>query len=231
MFWFDPMYFIIMLPAIVLVGWAQLKVQSTFKRFSTYGSVYRLTGASVAREILNRYGLSNVKVEPVAGELTDHYDPRSKTLRLSEAVYSSNSLAALGVAAHEAGHALQHAQGYAPLALRSAVVPVAGFGSQLGPMLVILGVVFSASGFGGMLINLGILTFTAAVLFSLITLPVEFNASKRALAILTQDGLIAGEEYQPVKQVLQAAALTYVAAAVYAIMQLIYLLMLSDRRR
>lgn len=231
MFWFDPRYFIIMLPAIALVGWAQFKVQSTFKRFSHFASSYNLTGARVAREILNHNGLSDVTIEPVAGELTDHYDPRSKTLRLSEAVYNSNSLAALGVAAHETGHALQHAQRYAPLALRSAFVPVAGFGSQLGPMLVILGVVFSASGLGGMLINLGILTFTAAVLFTLVTLPVEFNASSRALSILSSSGFITTEEYQPVKQVLQAAALTYVAAAVYAIMQLIYLLMLSDRRR
>jgi len=231
MFWFDPTYLIIMLPALILVGWAQIKVQTTFKRFANQASVYNLTGSMVAREILKRHGLNDVTVEPVAGELTDHYDPRSKTLRLSEAVYQSNSVAALGVAAHETGHALQHAQGYAPLVLRSAFVPLAGFGSQLGPMLVILGVIFSAGGFGGLLINLGILTFTAAVLFTLVTLPVEFNASSRALNILSSTGLISAEEYQPVKKVLQAAALTYVAAAVYAIMQLIYLLMLSDRRR
>jgi hypothetical protein len=236
MFYFDPLYFLLVGPAIILAMWAQIKVSSTFGRYSKVAASSGLSGAEVAREILDRNGLSEVKIESVQGKLTDHYDPRTKVLRLSQGVYNGRSLAALGVAAHEAGHAIQHATNYAPLALRSSLVPAAMFGSNLGPILIILGLFLLAgasafSTLGGFLIQLGIIAFAAAVLFQLITLPVEYNASKRALNLLTSSGFITRAEYGSTQAVLNAAALTYLAAALAAIMQLIYFILLSQRRQ
>jgi hypothetical protein len=235
MFYFDPLYFILVGPAIILAMWAQIKVSSTFSRYSKVAASSGLCGAEVAREILDRNGLSEVKIESVQGKLTDHYDPRTKVLRLSREVYSGRSLAALGVAAHEAGHAIQHATNYAPLALRSNLVPAAMFGSNLGPILIIVGFFLlvgagAFSALGNLLIQLGIIAFAAAVLFQLITLPVEYNASKRALNLLSSSGFITQAEYGSTQAVLNAAALTYLAAALAAIMQLIYFILLSQRR-
>ncbi|MHB0975651.1 MAG: zinc metallopeptidase [Candidatus Aquicultorales bacterium] len=229
---FDPLYLLLMAPAFAVSIYASIKVKTTFSKFSKYGVSSGMTGAQAARRILDMFGASEVKVEAVSGNLSDHYDPRGRVLRLSEGVHDSNTLAAVGVAAHEAGHALQHAKGYAPLAMRSALVPVASFGSNLGPMLVIFGFILGGLGsFSYLMIQAGILLFTAAVVFTLITLPVEFNASKRAMGLLTTSGIITNQEYPAVRKVLNAAAMTYVAAALAAILQLVYYLMLADRRR
>lgn len=232
MFWFDPSWWIFIGPAMLLSIYASIKVRTAYSRYSRVRASSGMSGAQAARRILDMFGASDVRIEPVGGNLTDHYDPRSKTLRLSGGVYSDDSLAAVGVAAHEAGHALQHAQGYAPLALRSALVPAASLGSNLGIYLVIFGLILR--GLGGLsvlMMQVGIVLFAAAVAFTLITLPVELNASKRAMQLLTTSGVITSAEYQPVRKVLNAAALTYVAAAITAVMQLIYLISLSERRR
>ncbi|MCL5292794.1 MAG: zinc metallopeptidase [Actinobacteria bacterium] len=232
MFYFDPLYWVLLIPAILLSLYASLKVKTTFSKYSRVSTSSGMSGAQAARRILDMFGASEVRIEAISGRLSDNYDPRSKTLNLSEDVYGDSSLAAVGVAAHEAGHALQHAKGYAPLALRSGLVPIASIGSNLAPMLIILG--FFMRGLGGLsslMIQAGIVLFSAAVAFTLITLPVEFNASNRAMSLLTTSGVITSEEYKPVRKVLNAAAMTYVAAALAAIMQLIYYIMLSDRRR
>lgn len=222
-----PFYFdstmILLLPAIAFALYAQFKVKSTFTKYSDVRSISNLTGAQVARGILDKYGLFEVRVEATPGELTDHYDPRDKTLRLSSPVYSSTSLAAIGVAAHEAGHAVQHAKNYGPLAIRSAIVPVAQLGSWAAWPLLFMGFIFGAFS----LVKLGILIFSGVVLFQLVTLPVEFNASKRALAVLTDAGYLYGNEINGAKKVLDAAALTYVAAALMGILQLLRLLLMS----
>jgi Zn-dependent membrane protease YugP len=215
---FDPMYFVFLLPGIALMLYAQYKVKSTFGKYSKVRNQRGMTGAQVAAEILRANGLYDVTIEHVRGELTDHYDPRTKTLRLSDVVYASPTVAALGVAAHETGHALQHAQAYAPLKLRSAIVPVASFGSGIAPFAIILGVMLNIVG----LAYLGIAAFAAATLFALITLPVEFNASSRALAQLTTLGIIDRTEYDMDRQVLNAAALTYIAGFVASVLQLLY---------
>ncbi len=222
---FYPETLMLLLPALLLAIYASYKVKSTYAKYLQVPTQRRVTAAQVAEEILARAGVSGVKLEGTPRPLGDHYDPRSKTLRLSAP--NSVSVAAVGVAAHEAGHAIQHAQGYAPLALRSAVVPVASFGSQLAFPLFFLGLIFRAD----MLLNVGIILFAAAVLFTLITLPVEFNASRRAVAALGQSGLVTREELGVVKEVLTAAALTYVAAAAMAIMQLLSMLLIANRRR
>lgn len=232
MFWFDPSWWIFIGPAMLLSIYASIKVHSTYSKYARVPASSGMSGAQAARRILDMFGASDVRIEPVGGNLTDHYDPRSKTLRLSEGVYSDDSLAAVGVAAHEAGHALQHAQGYAPLALRSALVPAASIGSNLGIYLVIFGLILRGLGsLSVLMMQAGIVLFAAAVAFTLVTLPVELNASKRAMQLLTTSGVITGAEYQPVRKVLNAAALTYVAAAITAVMQLIYLISLSERRR
>lgn len=226
MFWlFYPETLLLLLPALILAIYASYKVRSTYAKYLQVPTQRRVTAARVAEEILARAGVHGVKLEGTTRPLGDHYDPRSKTLRLSAP--NSVSVAAVGVAAHEAGHALQHAQGYAPLALRSAVVPVASFGSQLAFPLFFIGLIFRAD----TLLNVGIILFAAAVLFTLITLPVEFNASRRAVAALGQSGLVTREELGAVKEVLTAAALTYVAAAAMAIMQLLSMLLIANRRR
>lgn len=217
--------FIILIPALILAAYAQIKVQSTFRRYSEVPSGTGYTGAQVAVELLRRKGITDVKVEPVQGMLSDHYDPRTKVLRLSADVYGSNSLAAIGVAAHEAGHAVQHREGYAPLALRSAIVPAATIGTNAAWILFVIGLVTSSP----RLIDLGIILFLGYIAFALITLPVEFNASSKAVALLQGEGLVLPQEAQGVRAVLNAAALTYVAAAAVAITQLLRMVLLRGR--
>jgi hypothetical protein len=217
--------FLILIPAIALALYAQFKVQSTFRRYSEIPSGTGYTGAQVAAELLRRRGITDVKVEPVQGMLGDHYDPRTKVLRLSPDVYGSNSLAAIGVAAHEAGHAVQHREGYTALALRSAIVPVATIGTSAAWILFIIGWITSSPN----LVNIGILLFLGYIAFAVITLPVEFNASNRAVALLQGEGLVLPQEAQGVRAVLNAAALTYVAAAAMAISQLLRMLVLRGR--
>ncbi|SHH77820.1 hypothetical protein SAMN02745135_02081 [Caloranaerobacter azorensis DSM 13643] len=220
----DPT-FILVLPAIIFAMYAQTKVQTTFNKYLRVGNISGYTGAQVARMILDRNGLYDVRIELIGGSLTDHYDPRSKVLRLSREVYSGTSVASIGVAAHEVGHAIQHANDYFPLILRNSIAPVASFGARFVWILIFAGFILQAYS----LIQLGILLYLAVVVFQVITLPVEFNASHRALAQL-QNGIITYEEVSPVKKVLRAAALTYVAATLVAIGQLLRLIILSNRR-
>lgn len=217
---------ILLVPALLLSVYAQFKVSSTFARYSKVPSGRGMSGAQAARKLLDASGLGHVSIEPSQGRLSDHYDPRSKVLRLSPDVGNSDSLAALGVAAHEAGHALQDATGYAPMRVRHSLVPVANLGSSLGIILFFVGFAFLQS---PLLVNLGILMFSAAVLFTLVTLPVEFNASRRALAMLTDQGILVSTEINGARKVLNAAALTYVAAALMAILQLVRLVVISRR--
>lgn len=215
---------VILIPAIILSLYAQLKISSTFNRYSQVRSAAGYSGGQTARRLLDQNGLYDVQVQPIPGKLTDHYDPRSKVVRLSEEVYYGSSLAALGVAAHETGHAVQHDHAYAPLAIRSAIVPAANFGSGIAPWLIIIGL-FLGQG-GGLLLDIGILAFTAVVIFQLVTLPVEFNASSRALAFLG-NGYLARDEVRGARRVLTAAALTYVAAALTSVLTLVRFLMLA----
>ncbi|MBU0518248.1 zinc metallopeptidase [bacterium] len=227
MFFFDPT-FILLIPALILALYAQSKVKGTFNKYSKVKSLRGHTGAEVARSIMDTRGLGDVAVERVKGRLSDHYDPRKKVLRLSESVHDSESVAALGVAAHEAGHALQHADAYGPLILRSSLVPVVGFGSNLALPMFLIGFIFATN--LGWLMDLGIIFFAGAVAFSLITLPVEFNASSRALVILKEGGYLTEQEVPHARAVLNAAAWTYVAAATMAISQLVRLLILRGVR-
>jgi hypothetical protein len=224
-FFYDPT-FLWLLPALALAIYAQVRVSSTFKKYSQVATARGMTGAEVAAELLRRRGVTDVRIEPVQGMLGDHYDPRTKTLRLSPQVYSSNSVSAVGVAAHEAGHALQHKDAYTPLALRSAIVPVAQIGTSAAWILFFLGFVMNTP----LLMNLGIILFLGYVLFSLVTLPVEFNASARAVSVLQGEGFVLPHEAAGVRAVLNAAALTYVAAAAMAILQLVRLLVLRNYR-
>jgi Zn-dependent membrane protease YugP len=217
---------ILLVPALVLGIYAQAKVSSTFNRFSQVASRRGLTGAEAARQVLDSAGLRDVGIEVAGSQLSDHYDPRSRTLTLSPPVGNSNSLAALGVAAHEAGHAMQHAEGYMAFRLRSAIVPVANLGSNMGFILFFVGLLFYRN---GLLMSIGILLYSAAVLFTLVTLPVEFNASRRAMTLLENRSILMGEELEGAKKVLSAAALTYVAAALMAILQLVRLILISRR--
>lgn len=227
---FSPLYFIFALPALVLGLWAQMRVRSAFGKYSKVRAMSGMTGAQAARKILDSNGLENVAVERVAGMLSDHYDPRSKVLRLSDDVYGTPSLAAVGVAAHEAGHALQDQTNYGPLALRSAMVPTVQIGSWLGPIIFLVGL-FMAGAFGETIAWAGLILFGATALFSIVTLPVEFDASKRAKQLLVAQGIAAPQEMQGVNSVLDAAALTYVAAALQAIMTLLYYATLLMGRR
>ena len=218
--YFDPTYILVVLGVVICLI-ASAKMNSTFSRYS------RIRNHS---GILHREGLYDVRIEHISGNLTDHYDPRTKTLRLSDATYNSTSVAALGVAAHECGHAVQHATGYVPLKLRSSLVPVANFGSSIAWPLIILGFFISGRS-SAMLINLGILAFSLAVLFQIVTLPVEFNASHRALKILGNTGMLYEDEVRDTRKVLTAAALTYVAGAASAILQLLRIILLTGNRR
>ena len=220
--------YILVLIAFLFSMVAQAKVSSTFNKYSRVRNRAGFTGAQVATQMLQNAGIYDVSVQRVAGNLTDHYDPRTKTLRLSQSVYDSMSVAALGVAAHETGHAIQHDVGYAPLALRSFFVPLANFGSRLAMPLIIIGFLFS--GGGSTLVTLGILFFSLSVAFTLITLPVEFNASHRAIDRLVDDGFLTSDEIGGAKKVLSAAAMTYVAAAFAAVAQLLRLMAIFGRR-
>jgi len=228
-YYFDPTYFLVLIGAVLCI-WAQARVSSTYNRYSRVLSRTGMTGAQAAQRILQLSGIYDVRIEHVGGKLTDHYDPVNKVLRLSDTVYGSTSVAAIGVAAHECGHAVQHDKGYAPLQFRSALVPVANIGSKAGIPLILLGALL---GMNQTLIHIGIWVFALAVLFQLVTLPVEFNASGRALAMLGDYGMLDRDETKGCRKVLQAAALTYVAAAASAILQLLRLVLLfgGNRRR
>ena len=224
----DIFYLTLILPAFILSLIAQIKVKSTFSKYSKISASKDLTGAGAAEAVLSAHGVNDVRVERVAGNLTDHFDPRTKVIRLSDSVYSSRSVAAIGVAAHEAGHAVQYAQGYGPIKIRNSLVPVVNFGSSFSWIAILLGFAFS----NNLLILVGIGLFSFAALFQLITLPVEFNASKRALETISSKGLLSGgEEQKGAKKVLTAAAMTYVAAVVMSLAQLLRLLLLFSRRR
>lgn len=227
MFFYWDYTMILLIPAILLAIYAQTKVSTTFEKYSRVPARSGMTGAEVAAEILRRSGIYDVSVQVQGGRLTDYYDPRQKVLKLSTDVYNGNSLAALGVAAHECGHAIQHDVGYVPLAIRNAIVPAAGIGSQMAIPLFFIGLLFQAD----FLLTLGILLFSLAVLFQLVTLPVEYNASNRAVAVLEREEFIDRSEVGPVKAVLGAAALTYVAATLTAIMQLLRLIILAGGNR
>ena len=228
---FDPT-FILLLPAMAFAVWAQWKVQRTFQQYSQVRASNGLTGRDVARQIMMRNGVSDVQVEAVGGMLSDHYDPCSRTVRLSSQNFAGDSIASIAVAAHECGHVLQHQQGYFPLQFRTGIAPAAGFASAAAWPLFFIGLLFGARvPFGGFLMDLGIVFFAGAVLFHLVTLPVEFDASKRALAELTSTGAVLPQEVAGAKKVLDAAALTYVAAAAMAALQLLRLLVLRDNRR
>ena len=227
-FYFDSTYILIIIGAILCLL-ASAKVRSTYSRYQRVRSASGLTGREAAERILYYSGIQDVRVEHVAGNLTDHYDPRSKVLRLSDTTDGSPSVAAVGVAAHECGHAIQHARGYAPLSFRSALVPLANFGSTIAWPLIILGFLFNNQS-SQLFINIGILAFSLAVLFQIVTLPVEFNASGRALRILSETGMLQSEELSMTRKVLSAAALTYVASAAAAILQLLRLILLANRR-
>ena len=220
-FWLDPMYILISLPALILGFWAQWKVSSAFKRYSQERTRSGLTGAEVARRVLNFNGLHQVRVEPVQGFLSDHYDPRHKVLRLSPEVYNTPSTAAAGIAAHEAGHAVQDAQGYTALRLRSFMVPAVSIGSWIGPVVFMVGL-FMLPVLGTSLAWLGVLIFALTALFAIVTLPVEFDASRRAKLALADQSIVLPQEMTGVNKVLDAAALTYVAGAVQAVSTLIY---------
>jgi hypothetical protein len=233
MLWFLPdSTFLLILPAFFFAMWAQNRVQHTYRKYSKVYSSSGVTGAQVARRLLNNASLENVAVEKGRGNLTDHYDPRDSTIRLSPDVYESSSLAALGIAAHETGHAIQHGDGYFPLSFRNNIFPVANIGSRMAFPLFFIGFIFAgAEGAGlGFLMDVGILFFAFAVVFQLVTLPVEFNASSRAVGLLENSGYITREEVGPTRQVLNAAALTYIAAVAVALSQLIRLLILRNRR-
>ncbi|MCX8033363.1 MAG: zinc metallopeptidase [Thermoleophilia bacterium] len=218
--------FLLLVPALVLGIYAQVKVSTSFSRYSQVRSARGLTGAQAARALLDSAGLNDVEIRVGGVRLSDHYDPRTRTLTLSPDVGMSDSLAALGVAAHEVGHAMQHAEGYAAFRLRSALVPAANLGTNLGIILFLIGLIFYRS---GMLMGVGILLYSAAVLFTLVTLPVELNASRRALALLGERNILLPDEISGARKVLSAAALTYVAAAVMAVLQLLRLIMISRR--
>ena len=228
-FYFDPTYILIII-GVIICSIASMRVKSTFSKYFGMRNHMGLTGAQAAERVLHGAGIYDVRIERVAGNLTDHYDPRNKVLRLSDATYGQCSVAAVGVAAHECGHAIQHARGYAPLQFRSALVPVANFGSMIAWPLIVLGL-FINSQSSALLINIGILAFSLAVLFQLVTLPVEYNASGRAVRILAETGMMQGEEIVATKKVLNAAALTYVASAAAAILQLVRILILTGGRR
>ena len=228
-FYYDPTYVLVLIGAVLSLL-ASAKVNSTYAKYSKVRSMTGMTGAQAAERILYQAGIRDVRIEHIRGNLTDHYDPSAKVVRLSDATYNSPSVAAVGVAAHECGHVLQHYEGYAPLKIRTALVPAANIGSKLGIPLILLGLLLGSN---PVLVNIGIWVFCLAVLFQVVTLPVEFNASRRAVQILDRQGILGSEEVRQCRQVLGAAALTYVAAAAASILQLLRLILLfggRDRR-
>lgn len=227
MYYFDPTYILVLIGAVISML-ASARVNSTYARYSKVRSASGMTGAQAAARIMNQAGLYGIRIEHISGNLTDHYDPRTKVLRLSDSVYNSASIAAIGVAAHECGHAIQDQEEYFPLKFRNTLVPVANIGTKLAIPIILLGVVLSAS---QTLINIGVVLFSLGVLFQLVTLPVEFNASRRAIGILEGTGMLYGQEVQGAKKVLGAAAMTYVAAAAASILSLLRLMLLFGGRR
>jgi len=226
-YWGNPIFFtsmLVLIPGVLLSLYAQLKVKSTYKEYSRQQASSGVTGAQASRRLLDQAGLTDVQIEEIPGQLTDHYDPRTRVLRLSQDVARGGSLAAIGVAAHETGHAIQDSKGYVPMKIRAAVVPAASFGSSLGPMIFFMGLIFSSF---RPLMTIGIVLFTAAVIFQIVTLPVEFDASSRAMALLQSNGLVVGGEAKGARKVLTAAALTYVAAALLAILSLVRMVLIS----
>lgn len=228
-FYFDPTYILIII-GVIICSVASVRVNSTFRKYSKYKSYSGLTGAQAAQKILESQGIYDVQIQHISGNLTDNYNPAKKVLSLSDATYSQTSVAAIGVAAHECGHAMQHAKGYAPIAVRNALVPFANAGSFLSWILIIAGILFFGEGTGQTLLNLGIIAFSLVVLFQLVTLPVEYNASNRAIRVLESTGIFGNEELKYTKKVLGAAALTYVAAAASSILQLLRLVILFGGR-
>lgn len=227
---FDWTYLVFIVPCIIITLICQVKVQSTFSKYSKIRNSRNITGAQAAEYVLRQNGVTGVRIEHVSGSMTDHFDPRTNVIRLSDTVYNSNSVAAVGVACHEAGHAVQHAEGYLPNKIRSIILPMAKIGSQLSWILILLGLIFTAK-VGFVLLYIGIVLFSLSVLFTIATLPVEFNASKRALECIRESDLLYGDEYTGAKRTLQAAAMTYVAAALTAIMQLLRLIVIARGRR
>lgn len=225
-YYYDYSYILMILPAVLFALWAQLRVKSTFHKYSEVRNARGITGAEAARAILDQNGLYSIRVEPVLGRLTDHYDPRAGVIRLSEDVYHSTSVAALGVAAHESGHAVQHSVGYGPLKLRNTIIPITQLGSRLSFPLILAGLLFSYNP----IILAGIVLFSVVVFFQLVTLPVEYNASSRAMQVLKTNNMLYGEELTGARKVLSAAALTYVAATLSAIASLLRLLLIFGRR-
>ena len=229
---FDWTYIVLVLPCIIFSMWASSSVNSTFKRFSQKYSTRRITGAQAAQRVLSHNGVSGVRIERVSGNLTDHYDPRTNVIRLSDSVYDSTSVAAIGVAAHEAGHAVQYARHYAPIHFRAAIIPITNIGSKLAMPLILLGVVLNfLGGIATGLIYLGIAAFALSLLFQVVTLPVEFNASRRAMRAIADAELLTSDEQRGARRTLTAAAMTYVAATAVALAQLLRLLVLFGRRR
>lgn len=227
-YYYDGTYLLVVIGALLSLM-ASAKVKSSFARYSNVRSMSGMTGREAAERILRNRGIYDVQVQHIYGNLTDHYDPRNKVLSLSDSVYNSNSVAAIGVAAHECGHAIQHAKGYAPLSIRGALVPVANFGSTISWPLILMGLLIRSNA-SMLFINLGILAFSFAVLFQIVTLPVEFNASRRAVRILGETGMLRPDELRGTRKVLSAAALTYVAGAAAGILQLLRLLIIGGRR-
>ena len=228
----DMTYLVLVLPCILLSLWASSNVKSTFNRYSRQYSQRRLTGAEAAQRVLMANGVQGVRIERISGNLTDHFDPKTNVIRLSDNVYGNTSTAAIGVACHEAGHAVQYAESYGPIKLRAAIIPITNFGSRIAMPLILMGILFSASGmFSDALVNLGIACFGFSLVFQLVTLPVEFNASRRALQTIESAGLLTEEEQRGAKKTLKAAALTYVAATAVALAQLLRLIALFGGRR
>lgn len=229
---FDMTYIVLVLPCIILSLWASAKVNSTFNRYSKQFSRRNITGAEAAQRILSRNGVTNVRIERVAGNLTDHFDPKDNVIRLSDGVYNSTSTAAIGVACHEAGHAVQYAQEYAPIKLRAAIIPVTNLGSKLAMPLIILGILLSGMAAASYnLVYIGIACFSLSLVFQLITLPVEFNASRRALTSIQDTNILTDEELKGARKTLSAAAMTYVAATAVSLAQLLRLLLIFGGRR
>lgn len=227
--YYDWTYILFMLPCLILSLVCSAKVKSNFSKYSKVYNSRRITGAQAAQQVLTAHGVTGVRIEPVSGNLTDHFDPRTNVIRLSESVYNAQTVAAVGVACHEAGHAVQHAEGYMPNKIRSAILPVANIGSRLSWIILVIGMLLPVQ--FNFVITIGIVLFSASVLFTLVTLPVEFNASSRALKTIQSTGMLNPEEYTGAKKVLSAAAMTYVAAAATSIMQLLRLLLIFNRRR
>lgn len=228
-YYWDPTYILVVIGAVICMI-ASARVKGTFNKYSQLRSMSGMNGAQVAQRVLQAAGIYDVQVRHVSGSLTDHYDPRTKTVNLSDPVYNATSVAALGVAAHECGHAIQHAKSYAPLSIRSALVPIANFGSMLAWPVMLIGLLFNTRS-SGLIIDIGILLFSAAVLFQLVTLPVEFDASRRALVMLRTQGILADDELRYTRRVLKSAALTYVASAAAAILQLLRIILITNGRR